>query len=139
MGREGKKPPAGLPGVTLITPRPGAYQATQSLAGATYKVDTGPRQFLVVVAFSRTLVFERIARPDVYVQRRDIGFEMDPIGAVSGYTLSPVQSFDPMTDLQQRLDASEKARWAYHNEIVKLRESLRRSEKERGKRGSRNS
>lgn len=139
MGREGRTSHSNATGITTLrTLKKGEYGTYQSLAGATYKVDTGSRQFLVVVAFSRTLVFERIKRPDVYVMRREIDREMDPADAVTGYTLGNAPELDPLTDLQQRLARAERAYWTAENELRRMRDALQRGA-ERGARGRRNS
>lgn len=131
MGREGAKTPDRDPSF-------GQYPVRKAISGGTYNVTVASRTFLVIVAFSRTIVFERIAKPDCYVMRREVLYEMDPVGAVSGYTLGTGLGFDPVTELQAKLDARDRAYWAGQKEIQRLREALQRREK-RGKRVRRNS
>jgi len=132
MGREGSS----IPGVTVIKRQD--YKATRSPSGGVFTVPVGAREFLVVCAFGVTTVFERLTRPSAYVMRREIPNEMDPEMAVTGYVLSSYTHPDPLTDLQERLDARERAYWKIHNENQRLRETMRSMGK-RGKRGSRDS
>ena len=97
------------------------YPVRQSLAGATYTVQDGRRSFLVVVAFSRTIVFERIKRPDTYVMRREILYEVEPLTAVTGVLLSTVRDFDPLEELQERYDRLERSYWESRRELARIR------------------
>lgn len=96
------------------------YPVRQSLAGATYTVQDGRRTFLVVVAFSRTIVFERIKRPDTYVMRREILYEVEPMAAVTGVVLSTIRDFDPLEELQKRYDRLERSYWESRRELSRM-------------------
>jgi hypothetical protein len=116
----------------------GSYLVRRSADGGTYTVEAGERSFLVVVAFGRTLVFQRISRPDGYVTRREILHEMDPELAVTGYVLSFDTTHDPVLKLKTELDRQQKSYWSLHKELTRVRAELERSKK-RGKHGRRNS
>lgn len=132
MDTEGVGPPASQ------AVKSGSYPVRQSVGGGTYSVQVGDRLFLVIVAFGRTLVFQRISRPEGYVTRREILHEMDPEMAVTGYVLSSAASYDPVVKLQSELERLQKSFWTQQKELARVRGDLERAKK-RGKHGRRNS
>lgn len=115
------------------------YKPERAPTGAVHQVTVGDRLFLVVTGFGKTIVFQLHKRPDIFVQCREVNFEMDPELAVTGYVLQTQKiCLDPIVDLQRRLDAREKAYWALHAENQRLRNALK-PRKRGGNRGRRNS
>lgn len=124
MGREGE------PGVTRIGRAD--YKPERAPDGAVYHVTVGDRLFMVIVAFQKTIVFQRHKRPDIFVMCRESNEALEPELAVTGYVLGPQRvCLDPVVDLQIRVDAREKAYWRLHNENQRLRNALRVPVKEK--------
>lgn len=118
------------------------YKPERAPDGAVYRVTVGDRLFIVTVGFGKTIVFQRYKKPDVFVMCREVDYEIDPELAVTGYVLgSHGVTFDPVVDLQRRLDAREKAYWQLNAENQRLRNALRpvKREKRGGNHGRRNS
>lgn len=118
----------------------GAYLTEQDKAATVHSVIAGDREFLVIQAFKRILVFQRMTRPAAFIQRRElVSPSMDPELAVAGYLLQGFREVTQIEDMQRRLDDGSRSRGALLGQIERLQKKLILANKgKRGKRGRRN-